>query len=121
MQASVAQNAPQSGAMGMAATAAHAIEESKRRRAERLLEGRGQERMSRLQAHAKLEAPVKEQKELAGRNGLLEPAVPVEAPQLVMPAVRLRRRRTLWEFGVWFSGLDWVRFAVAAIVVVLLG
>lgn len=120
MQASVAQNAPQNGAMGMAATAGRAMEESKRLRAERLLEGRGQGRMNRLQAH--VQAP-KERKGLAGRNGLLEPAVPVEVPQLAVhaPVVRLRRRRTLLEIGVWFSGLDWVRFAVAAIVVVLLG
>lgn len=131
MQASIAQNTSRNGAMEMAATAGLAMEETKRRRAERLLEGRGEPRLSRMETSGRLQtrkqpeaqSKAKGAQELAGRDGLAEPLAPVSEPQLAMqaPVMRLRRRRTLWEIGVWFSGLDWIRFAVSAIIVIMLG
>lgn len=53
--------------------------------------------------------------ELAGLDGALDPA-----PQGHVRTM-MRRGRSVWSFGVWFSGLDWVRFAVSAIVVIMLG
>lgn len=73
-------------------------------------------------------------KDLAGRGGdqdvmpkldmPVEKAEPEAKPKLrkEKPAPKPRRnRRTLWSFGVWFCGHDWVRFGVAAIAILMVG
>lgn len=131
------------------------LQDSRRRRAERLLNGREEakatpaverksastnERLAALRKRV-AEKPAEAEKpsrpaELAGRDGKqdVQPrlAMPVaeaekqQAPQYSLyadMAMRLqrRRRRSLWSPGVWFSGHDWVRFAVTAIAILMIG
>lgn len=81
-------------------------------------------------------------KELAGRGGKLDVLKREQAPRTevarkepeVQPQPQMqvshaeaaiqrptRRGRTLWSIGVWFSGHDWVRFAVSAIAILMIG
>lgn len=74
-------------------------------------------------------------KDLAGRGGKhdvmprlempeekpVEAAHEVKAKQKPARELPRRKRRTLWSFGVWFCGHDWVRFGVAAVAILMIG
>lgn len=134
MQTATAEQNP----MGMAPLAGRHLDESKRRRAERLLSDRAQPEVApvaekseqkraglrnfntanRLVAVAgQNELQVQQAAELAGLGGQSDPAPQIAQHTLTRP----HHSRHLWSLGIWFSGMDWVRFAVSAIIIIMLG
>lgn len=80
---------------------------------------RREERLRRQVAAAKAVAePEVATADIAGQGGDVNPS-PRQQTAFAQPA--RRRARSVWSFGVWFSGTDWVRFAVSAIVIIMLG
>lgn len=63
---------------------------------------------------AELAAPKKPEPQLEIPSEVKPAPVAVTAPAA-------RRRRSVWSFGVWFSGHDWVRFAVSAVAILMVG
>lgn len=126
MQAATAEQNP----MQMAPLAGRQLNESKRRRAERLLGEHAlpaatekaepkrttlRNRDVDLGKQASQEVAPK-QVELAGQGGKID-----QAPRNALVVSRRRHTRHVWSLGIWFSGMDWVRFAVSAIVIIMLG